>query len=105
MLQDRPQTFQNWCKNGLEQLTGSWQPPSKNERNLMQLILTFFWRGFANFKLIFLRHFSTNFERFGAYPAAFNTPIFSFSDGFQSSYGHVSRDPCFFFTHPVYIGT
>ena len=42
MLQDRPQTFQNWCKNGLEQLTGSWQPPSKNERNLMQLILTYF---------------------------------------------------------------
>ena len=42
MLQDRHQTFQNWCKNGLEQLTGSWQPPSKNERNLMQLILTYF---------------------------------------------------------------
>ena len=42
MLQDRPQTFQNWCKNGLEQLTGSWQPPSKNERNLMQFILTYF---------------------------------------------------------------
>ena len=41
MLQDRHQTFQNWCKNDLEQLTGSWQPPSKNERNLMQLILTY----------------------------------------------------------------
>ena len=71
MLQDRPQTFQNWCKNGLEQLTGSWQPPSKNERNLMQLILTNLKKGFANFKFIFLSHFSTNFERFGAYPAAF----------------------------------
>ena len=33
MLQDRDQTFQNWWKNGLEKLTGSWQPPSKNERN------------------------------------------------------------------------
>ena len=40
MLQDRSRIFQNWCKNGLEQSTGSWQPPSKNERNLMQLILT-----------------------------------------------------------------
>ena len=42
MLQDRHQTFQNWWKNGIEKLTGSWQPPSKNERNLMQLILTYF---------------------------------------------------------------
>ena len=32
MLQDRSRIFQNWCKNGFEQLTGSWQPPSKNER-------------------------------------------------------------------------
>ena len=30
-----------------------------------------FFKGVANFKCIFLIHFSTNFERFGAYPAAF----------------------------------
>ena len=41
---------------------------------------------------------------FGAYPAAFKLN-FSLSDGFQSSYGHVFRDPWFFFTHPVYIST
>ena len=55
----------------------------------------------ANFKLIFLSHFSTNFERFGAYPAAFemNFPIhtnFSLSGGFQSSNGHVFLDHPFF---------
>ena len=30
-----------------------------------------FSKGVANFKFIFLCHFSINFERFGAYPAAF----------------------------------
>ena len=33
--------------------------------------LSGFLRGFANFKFIFLSHFSSNFDRFGPYPAAF----------------------------------
>ena len=30
-----------------------------------------FFKGVANLKFFFLSHFPTNFERFGAYPAAF----------------------------------
>ena len=36
----------------------------------MHKIFTPFFRGFANFKLIFLRHFSIHFEHFDAHLAA-----------------------------------
>ena len=107
LLPDGHLTFQNWWRNGWEKWTWSWQPPSKNGTNLMQWIFFAFFKVVANFKCIFLSHFSTNFEMFGAYPAAFklNFPKhtnFSLSDGYQSSYGHVSRDPCFFYSPCIF---
>ena len=69
-----------------------------------------FSKGVANFKFIFLCHFSTNFERFGAYPAAFvlnfpkHTNFFPFWWISEELWPLFSRSP-FFLTHPVCIPT
>ena len=58
-------------------------------------------------QVFFLSHFSTIFERFGAYCLSWswifrNTTTFSLSDGFQS-YGHVKKDSPFFRTPCKYL--
>ena len=64
-------------------------------------------RGVANFKFIFLSHFSTKFERFGTYPAAFelnfpkNTNFFPFW-WISEELWQVFLDHPFFLVHPVY---
>ena len=66
-----------------------------------------FLEGGCQLQVLFSSHFSTNFERFGAYLQHLcwifrNTPTFSLSDGFQRSYGHVNKDPWFFGPPCVY---
>ena len=66
-----------------------------------------FFKGVANFKFIFLSHFSTNFERFGAYPAAFmlnfpkHTNFFPFWWISEELWPFFFRSH-FFLVHPVY---
>ena len=67
-----------------------------------------FKREVANFKFMFLSHLFTNFERLGAYPAAYKLNFrkhtnFFLSDEFQRSYGHVNKDHPFFGSPCMYL--
>ena len=67
-----------------------------------------FFKGVANFKFIFLSHFSTNFERFGAYPSAFMMNFPKHTNFFPFWWISAELWPLFlrshfFLTHPVYI--
>ena len=61
----------------------------------------------ANFKFIFICHFSINFERFGAYPAAYelkfpkHTNFFPFWWILEELWPYLLRSH-YFLTHPVY---
>ena len=98
MLQDRDQTFQNF-KIGLEKWSWSWQTPSKNRSKLTAL-------DFFIFRVNCSKPFYTNFEMFGAYPAAFklnfpkHTNFFPFWWISEELWLFFSRSP-FFLTHPV----
>ena len=65
-----------------------------------------FSKGVANFKFIFLCHFSINFERFGAYPAAFMQNFLKHTNFFPFWWISAELWPLFlrshfFSTHPV----
>ena len=67
-----------------------------------------FSKGVANFKFIFLCHFSINFERFGAYPAAFMQNFPKHTNFFPFWWISAELWPLFlrshfFLVHPVYL--
>ena len=81
----------------LEEKTWSWHPSSKFTASDCGFIFRGA-RGVANFKFVFLSHFSTNLESFGAYHAAFmqNFPKHhNFLNFWSIQRGHCNKDHTF----------